>query len=315
LTLFGLLTLFLPKSQPRLKITAVGTFLLIDLVIAGYGLNPFTSPSVFEGDVLKSSVMNLDGRLYMPSALEQRLKFDETHRFNTFHPGFDWELVRELAIPNTPLLEGIASANNFDPMVPERYLRLLEMIETLDPGNRDRLLGWMGVTQRVAADPEDSLAVELIPVESSGKFHIASEAVLVDSGEEALERLAQASIDFRDQVILEGVVPLDIEIGDTGTVIEASEVGPGDTRVMVNATEGAWLVVADTWYPGWQAELDGEAVEIYKANYLFQAVYVPPGEHTVHFIYRPASFYLGLVLSGIGLLVVATLGLVWMRRR
>jgi uncharacterized membrane protein YfhO len=86
-------------------------------------------------------------------------------------------------------------------------------------------------------------------------------------------------------------------------------------QVSVDAPMGAWLVVADTWYPGWQAELDGVGVEIYKANYLFRAVYIPPGEHSVQFIYQPASFYLGSALSGLGLLVVIALGWVWLRRR
>ena len=57
----------------------------------------------------------------------------------------------------------------------------------------------------------------------------------------------------------------------------------GETRwaLRVNASSGnlhpteGYLVVSDTWYPGWQATVDGEAATIERANVHFRAVYLP----------------------------------------
>jgi uncharacterized membrane protein YfhO len=55
--------------------------------------------------------------------------------------------------------------------------------------------------------------------------------------------------------------------------------------------------------------VDGERVEIYKADFLFRAVPVPAGEHLVEFKYRPKSFTIGVIFSMIG--VAAILYLAW----
>jgi hypothetical protein len=65
----------------------------------------------------------------------------------------------------------------------------------------------------------------------------------------------------------------------------------------------AFLYVSDTWYPGWRAYVDGKETKIYRANLAFRAVEVPKGKHTVVFKYVPMSFYIGLCLTIIGILL------------
>jgi uncharacterized membrane protein YfhO len=65
----------------------------------------------------------------------------------------------------------------------------------------------------------------------------------------------------------------------------------------------AWLVLADVWYPGWIVTIDGEKTISYRANSIFRAVQVEADKHLVEFIYRPFSFYIGLLASIIGILI------------
>ena len=58
-----------------------------------------------------------------------------------------------------------------------------------------------------------------------------------------------------------------------------------------------FLVLTDTFYPGWQVFVDGQEGRIYQADYLFRAVALPRGKHTVEFRYSPPSFRTGLVVS------------------
>jgi uncharacterized membrane protein YfhO len=53
------------------------------------------------------------------------------------------------------------------------------------------------------------------------------------------------------------------------------------------------LVLADTWMPGWSAELDGRPAELRPANLAFRAVAVPAGEHRVRFTYASAAWTTG----------------------
>jgi hypothetical protein len=70
----------------------------------------------------------------------------------------------------------------------------------------------------------------------------------------------------------------------------------------VEASAPAILVLVEAFGPGWRATVDGQPVEVLKANLLFRAVRVPSGRHRVAFTYRPPSVLRGAALSVAGLL-------------
>jgi hypothetical protein len=57
------------------------------------------------------------------------------------------------------------------------------------------------------------------------------------------------------------------------------------------------LVVAQAFFPGWEASVDGQDVPLVRADYFFQGVYVPAGAHRVDLRYRPHSLTIGLLVS------------------
>jgi hypothetical protein len=50
---------------------------------------------------------------------------------------------------------------------------------------------------------------------------------------------------------------------------------------------GGFVVVSDTFAPGWRATLDGKPAPLLRADFAFRAVAVPPGEHDVAMEYDP----------------------------
>jgi hypothetical protein len=53
------------------------------------------------------------------------------------------------------------------------------------------------------------------------------------------------------------------------------------------AAAAGWIVAGELDYPGWEAELDGEALAVHRANGMFRAVCVPAGEHRLSFVFHP----------------------------
>jgi hypothetical protein len=65
-----------------------------------------------------------------------------------------------------------------------------------------------------------------------------------------------------------------------------------------------FLVVSDTFYPGWKAFVDGKEEKIFRANNTMRAVFVKEGVHKVRFLYDPLSVKLGFSFSLISFTVI-----------
>jgi hypothetical protein len=88
----------------------------------------------------------------------------------------------------------------------------------------------------------------------------------------------------------------------------------GLNRVFLSADMAAdgYVVLADVYYPGWQATVNGERTAVYRANSILRAVYVPAGQHTIVFSFRPPDFFFGALVS---LLTLAACGTLLFHRR
>ncbi len=83
------------------------------------------------------------------------------------------------------------------------------------------------------------------------------------------------------------------------------------TRITLSTrgTPQGWLVLADAWYPGWKALLDGRRVPVVAVDHALRGVALPAGDHVLQFEYRPDSLKHGAWLSLLALLAAA-----WMAR-
>src|SRR5262249_55330021 len=69
------------------------------------------------------------------------------------------------------------------------------------------------------------------------------------------------------------------------------------------ATPGL-LVLADLWYEGWHATLDGQPVPVLRVNHALRGVVVPAGKGKLVFDYLPGGYVVGIRLSLAGLAVL-----------
>ena len=71
--------------------------------------------------------------------------------------------------------------------------------------------------------------------------------------------------------------------------------------VLAEAPEEALLVLTDTFYPGWRAEVDGDEAEILRVNFVQRGVLLEPGDHEIVFTFDPAINRAARLLSLVGL--------------
>jgi hypothetical protein len=135
------------------------------------------------------------------------------------------------------------------------------------------------------------------------RARLAGRPVYVGGKDEAIAVLERCGPELRDRLVVEDPArPLDPDALVSGTARIVTDL---PERVVIHTESAApsYLVLADTFDPGWSASLDGEAVPIRPAYVGFRAVFLPAGRHTVIFTYRPAGFALGLGVSACGALV------------
>lgn len=77
--------------------------------------------------------------------------------------------------------------------------------------------------------------------------------------------------------------------------------------VQVDTGNPAVLVLSDTYHPGWEVTVDGEAQHLGRVNDTMRGVVVPAGESEVVFRYRPPGHQIGTVIS-VGTVVALLVG-------
>jgi hypothetical protein len=147
---------------------------------------------------------------------------------------------------------------------------------------------------------------------------VVTEAIPEPTWGNVLDAIKQ--VDLRRTVLLDPPPDDDSRVrsprpGEPAREVRVRDDSSDRVTVEVNAGPAGWLVLADLWFPGWTATVDGEPVAIQRADHAFRAVLLPPGAHAVVFELAPASLKRGAWVSAIALLLVVALGVVTARRR
>ncbi len=120
--------------------------------------------------------------------------------------------------------------------------------------------------------------------------------------------------DLRDRVVVEDPTrPISSSASASGRAKIVEDL-PEHVAIEADLDTPGYLVLSDTFDPGWSATDNGRPVAIRPAYVAFRAVYLEPGHHTVVFTYRPAGFLLGLIVSIVGIAIGLVLSFLPRRR-
>jgi hypothetical protein len=95
------------------------------------------------------------------------------------------------------------------------------------------------------------------------------------------------------------------ECEDNEAAVEIIDYEANEVTLRVETACPGLVVLTDTYFPGWQATVNGESADIHPTNMALRGVVVEPGRSEVIFRYRPANFRLGIVVASGAVLAMA----------
>lgn len=241
-------------------------------------------------------------------------------------------LDRETLWGNLGMLYGFESLTGYTPLAPQSYREFAaalltpvvnEQGEVVGMRSPARLLGLANCKYILTTNPLPPWDFEQIAgygavggyrnLRAMPRAYLVHRSATVASDEDALRYMTSDRFDPRLEAVLFGNPRAKLSPQRSDESVEIRQRRANSVALEVTASSPALLVLADRYDPDWIVEVDGNRATLYRTNYLFRAVAVPPGRHLVEFSYRPWRFYTGALVSLATVLLVAIAGLT--RRR
>jgi hypothetical protein len=137
---------------------------------------------------------------------------------------------------------------------------------------------------------------------------LVPEVVTTDQPDGALEILKRAGFDPRQTAVVNVEAPLRLPDGLLQGSTQVTEYTPDRVVIRTRQNREALLVLADNFYEGWVARIDGREAPILRTNHTFRGIVVGPGEHEVVFTFEPGNLYRGFWVYAGGLALLTLYG-------
>jgi len=199
------------------------------------------------------------------------------------------------------------------------------------------LLGPAGVEKQLPADSYQPVLRYDVQAGSDGDFIVhpdekgsqvilrslapAPRYALIGGCEKMNDKDALAKLGSKDWKLFDKIIlPLESSQPDPGghgfcgqvTVLEHRQ---GRALLKVQAASPGFLRAADKFDPDWKAQVDGVPADVLRADFIFQAVYIPEGVHEVELKYSPGNQLLRLQFAGMAICAIAVIALIFKRNK
>jgi hypothetical protein len=206
---------------------------------------------------------------------------------------------------------GLHRSACYEPLAPSQWRSLSEVLSPerklrgglANPNPKQRPVFYDVAAVSTIVRPRRGVAVPQANPDALPRAYLVEAATRATQAE-AFLHIRDGSFDFHRGVLLEGEIPANPANPRPATPARILSHEPERVEIAVRAERDAWLVLADTFYPGWNAEVAGERLPIRRANGLYRAIRVPAGDQTVVFSYQPTSFRAGVALSCVSALAI-----------
>jgi hypothetical protein len=190
----------------------------------------------------------------------------------------------------------------FEPLDLDRHRKL---ISTLSGKNLDNLLK---ITNSRYLTRIKSLRFgEIIYVyypNSLARAYIVGNARFIEDDDQILKRLAVNDPSSEVVIAGKGKDVKNVTIAASESTVNFTQYTGSRIEIKTESVKDGFLVLSDTYYPGWTAKIDGRTTQVMRANYDFRAIFLPKGSHTVVFEFYTNYLTLGMIISLLAIIIV-----------
>ena len=195
---------------------------------------------------------------------------------------------------NCNLLDDVPKVDGFFSLTPRDNYEVQSLFYTTTNASFPHLEDFMGVSHITAPDAgfHWQSRSNFLPLVTAGQ-----KPVFLDD-QNALAALTQKDFDGSRTVFLPPEAKADVTVSNQPNAkILKSTFGNDTVDIEAEADSPALVVVAQTFYHDWRAEVDGQTVPLLRANVGFQSVQIPAGKHQIHLFYQDRAFEIGAAIS------------------
>jgi hypothetical protein len=300
--------LLIKKSAPFQRfLPLIGAVLFFELLWSARGRSVQSDPALYYPvipvleELSRAEPGRVIGESCFPATLSVMCDLRDIRGYDGIDPARMVELLMQTATPTTFLAphaftQYLVPKTEMPPGTGVRLAPILDMLNVryvIRRGSppRGTVPAFQGMDYYVLENPA------ALP-----RTYVPRQVKVVSNPQERLRLLASDQFDPRQVAFTE--VPVELPDACEGNV-ELEEHAPTRISVKARMQTAGLVVLADRWDKGWQARLDGKRVPILRVNHALGGVVVPAGTSLLMFEYSPASFRLGLYLSGIGAVLLA----------
>jgi hypothetical protein len=126
-------------------------------------------------------------------------------------------------------------------------------------------------------------------------------------GNEEAVLAALVANDFRPDLVAYAGDPAAAGSYPGSAALQLEWIEDGDDAIELATTSPApsFVVVADAWFPGWRAQIDGARAPLYRLDTMLRGVPVPAGAHRLRMTYEPAGRLAAATTSRVAWLLAA----------
>jgi hypothetical protein len=236
------------------------------------------------------------------------------------------EAVWSSLVPNIGVFYNVDYMQEIDALSRAPYDVFLKTAKNLPPGKFYSLLGALNVKYLSSLSRLPDGEIELVrhfpeyPLWLYELERAVPRVYVVPAAEhetdygKTLERLASEDFDPLVTVLVDEPMTLSNTAGFQAEV-RILEYGNHRVNIQASVDSPGILVLADSFYPGWNVYVNGRQEKIYRANLFFRGVRLSAGTHTVQFRYEPRSFAIGRAVSIITLLFIVAISILLYLRK
>ena len=195
---------------------------------------------------------------------------------------------------NGNLLDAVPKVDGFFSLTPRENDAVLSLFYTTTNASYPGLEKFLGVSHITAPDAISHWQTRpnFLRLVTTGQ-----KPIFLDDTK-ALQALTQNDFNGDKIVFLPQEMKLFVTVSNqTFAKILNSKFSNDTVNVEVEARAPSLVVVAQTYYHNWCAEVDGTPTTLLRANVAFQAVQIPAGKHTIQLFYRDRAFEIGTAIS------------------